>query len=259
MNCNRMVGDSRSALNSAAIELLEPRALFSVDLTASLSLGFPPSGKVLPGGSIIFLLTVSNPGTTTAAGPLTANLSLSPNANGSSPVSLGSVTRRINLKAGVTTSFRVTEKVSGGVAPGTYFGVATVDPGNTFGESDTTNNTARSSNSFQVASKYPNATGNWGGTSSITAGTGKGTTYTITFSISNENQSNGTFSLSGTNHFPDGTTQPFSGTGKLTPAGTFTGATGGSGRVHGKVNGNTITFTFTNRRNSGSGSATLQG
>lgn len=255
MKRSRMFGYSRPALRPAPVESLEQRMLFSVDLTDSVSLVVPASGKVTLGGSVTFSVTVTNAGTSPAAGSLAADLSLSPNPGGSSPVSLGSFNRRINLKSGAKTTFRVTEKVNGGVTPGTYFGVATVDPGNTFAESDTTNNSAVSSNSIQVAPKFPDATGTWAGTSTIMAGSGKGVTYTVTFSITNENQSSGTFAINGTNVFPDGTTSSFGGIGKLTTTGTFTGSTGGSGHVRGKVVGNTITFTFTNRHNSGSGTA----
>lgn len=259
MNRKRMNSDRCHASRFATIESLERRTLFSVDLTDSVSLVVPSSGKVISGGRLTFAVTVVDVGTSAAAGSLTANLGLSSSSDGSLPVSLGSVTRRIKLKAGGKATFRVTEKITGAVAQGTYFGVAVIDPANTFAESNTTNNSAVSSNSVRVSPKYPFATGNWSGTAMITAGSGKGISYGITFTVSAEDQSKGTFLISGTDLFPDNTTKTFAGTGKITPAGTFTTSTGEHSRVVGKLSGSTMTFKFVNKNNSGSGSATLQG
>lgn len=253
-NCNRCL-----ASHFATVESLEQRTLFSVDLADSVSLVAPSSGKVMTGGRLTFAVTVVNDGTSAAAGSLTTNLGLSRSSDGSSPISIGSVTHRVNLKAGAKATFRVTEKITGAVTPGTYFGVAVVDPGNTFAESDTTNNSGVSTNSVQVTPKYPVANGNWAGTATIAAGSGKGVSYGITFTISDEDQSDGAFLISGTDFFPGGITKAFAGSGKLTPAGTFNGSTGSHGHVIGKVSGSTITFKFVNKNNSGSGSATLQG
>lgn len=259
MSRRRTSSDRCRASCLATIESLEQRTLFSVDLTDSVSLVIPSSGKVMTGGRLNFAVTVVNEGTSAAAGSLTTNLGLSHSSDGSSPISLGSVKHRLNLKAGARTTFHVTEKITGAVTPGTYFGVAVVDPANTFAESNTTNNSAVSSSSVQVTPKYPIATGTWTGTATIAAGSGKGVTYGITFTISDVDQSNGTFLISGTDFFPGGITKTFGGSGKFTPAGTFSAATGGHGRAIGKVSGSTISFKFVNKNNSGSGSATLQG
>lgn len=259
MSRRRTSSDRCRASCLATIESLEQRTLFSVDLTDSVSLVIPSSGKVMTGGRLNFAVTVANEGTSAAAGSLTTNLGLSHSSDGSSPISLGSVTHHLNLKAGAQTTFHVTEKITGAVTPGTFFGVAVVDPANTFAESNTANNSAVSSSSVQVTPKYPIARGNWSGTATIAAGSGKGVSYSVIFTISDENQSNGTFLISGTDYFPGNITKTFAGSGKITPAGTFSGATGSHGHVVGKVSGSTMTFKFVNKSNSGSGSATLQG
>ena len=259
MSRRRTCFDRCRASRFATIESLEQRTLFSVDLTDSVSLVIPASGKVTTGGRLNFAVTVVNDGTTAASGSLTTNLGLGSSSDGSSPISLGSVAHHLNLKAGAQTTFQVTEKITGAVTPGTYLGVAVVDPANTFAESNTTNNSAVSSSPVHVTSKYPIAAGTWAGTATIAAGSGKGVSYGVSFTISDEDQSNGSFLISGTDFFPGGITKTFAGSGKFTPAGTFSAATGSHGRAIGKVNGSTITFKFVNKNNSGSGSATLQG
>lgn len=261
MNRNRLPCHRGAASRLAVADSLERRALLAADLTGSVSVVVPASGHVTLGGSVTLSLTVSNAGTSTAAGPLTTNVSLSTNSDGSSPASLGSVTRRINLRAGAHVTLRFTEKLPSDIAPGLYFAVADVDPGNTFAESDTTNNLAVSTTAVQLSPKYAIITGTWAGTSTITAGLDKGLTFDTTFIITSEDQSNGTFAFTGTNTFSNNTTFAFTGTGRLTQAGTYTQSNNGAGGAshgHGKLIGDTLTSVFINLHNSGTGISTLQ-
>lgn len=261
MNRNRTVGRFRQAPRLAVVDGLERRVLFAADLTDSVSIVVRPSQHLTLGGNVTLSVTVSNAGTSTAAGPLATDLSLSANADGSAPDLLGSVTRHINLRAGAHVTLRFTEKLSSTLSPDTYFGVANVDPGNTFAESDTTNNLAVSASAVQVSPKYQIITGTWAGTSTLTTGLDKGLTFDTTFTITSEDQSNGTFAFTGTNTFSNDTSDAFTGTGRLTTAGTYTQSNDGAGgpsHGHGKLIGNTLTSVFINLHSTGTGLSTLQ-
>ena len=234
------------------IEPLENRAYLSVDLTDTVSLLVPKSGHVKVGSAVVFSVQITNQGTTLASGPCAQTLSFSPSADGSAPVALATVTKKIHLKPGAHVNVRVAEKLP----VGTYYGVAVIDPANTFGETNITNNTAVSSNSVIVDTKYPNGMGVWSGTMKIKKGYGKGGTYSTKVNVSNENQTTGTFVCNMTV-----AGYSLSGQGKITPAGAFS-ASGLSilGKVYhlkGKMAGGRLTFTYSSVELVGSGVCTL--
>lgn len=249
----------------AAMEPLESRAYFSVDLATSVSLVVPATAQVKTGSFVTLSVEVLNNGTTTAAGPLEIDPGISPNADGSSLVAFAPVSRHIAIKAGGHATIRLQEKVAFGTTPGTYFGVATVDPGNTFSETDLSNNSAVSSNSVVVVPKYPNLAGNYSGTGAVLRGTGKGLTFTQTSVISSEEPATGRYTITGTNFFAGGLTISFAGTGTVSPTGLVTQTTtdipADATRVthtRGKFAGNVSTYTFVNSSSSGTGSSTLE-
>ena len=253
------------SISLAAIEPLEPRAYFSVDLTDSVSLVVPASAQVKTGSFVTLSVEVFNNGTTTASGPLEFDLGISPNADGSASVSFAPVSRHIALKAGAHTTFRFLEKVPIGTTPTTYFGDASIDPGNTFGESDLTNNSAVSTDSIVVVPKYPNIVGTYTGSDLIKRGFGKGTTDTKTIVSTSEDPATGRYTITGTNFFAGGVTTTYAGTGIVSTTGVFTQTTtdipADSSRVThtvGKIVGNSSTYTFVNAIDSGSGSAVLE-
>jgi hypothetical protein len=235
------------------IESLENRAYLSVDLVDTVSLVVPKSGHVKVGSAVIYSVQIVNQGTTLASGPCAQTLSFSPSADGSAPVTLATVTKNIHLKPGAHVNLRMAEKLP----VGTYFGVVVIDPANTFGETNITNNTAVSSNSVIVDTKYPNGQGIWSGAMKIKKGYGKGGTYSTKVTVTNENQTTGTFTCSMTV-----AGYSLSGQGKISPSGAYT-ASGLSilGKVYhlkGKMKGGSLTFTYSSVELTGSGVCTLQ-
>jgi len=248
-----------------AIEALENRAYLSVDLTDAVSLVVPRSGHIKTGSAVVLSVQVVNGGTTTAAGLLAIDPGISLNADGSSPLAFAEASRRVALKAGAHTTFRFVEKVPFGTTPGTYYGVATVDPNNTFSETNIANNSAVSSNNIIVDPKYPNLVGTWTGTDLVKSGTGKGISFSKTLTITSEDPATGKFAFTGTDHIVF-SNYPLQGQGTITPAGTFTWASTsipvnstGTTHAHGKLVGNTLTFSFSNKIAAGTGSLTLAG
>ncbi len=241
------------------IEALETRGYFSVDLSATVSIASPASHQVKPGQSAGVSIEVFNNGDTTATGRLATALSLSSSADGSSPIPVATMHKNIHVAAGAHVTFKVNTKLSVGFSPGTYFAVATVDPGNTFGESNLANNTATSGNTLTVPNPFPNLLGTWSGPVVVKKGLGKGTVTNQVDTFTSESQTTGAFTLTGTNFLPDGSTLSLAGQGVITTKGVFSDSgfdvpvdTFGEFTGKGKLVGNKLVITpYANALNSG--------
>jgi hypothetical protein len=249
-----------------AIEPLEQRAYFSVDLTGSISVVGPASGSLKPGKPVSVSITVVNDGTTAAVGALQTTVGVSLSADGSSPQSLGSVTKHIKLQAGAQTTFKVNEKVPVGFTPGTYFLTGDIDPGNTFAETNLANNFFVSANTLTVLSPFPNIDGTYSGTATVKKGLDKGLVVSQVITNSNENDATGAYTFAGTNFYANGVTTTYTGIGTVKTNGSFV-ATGsdvpadetGTFRDVGKFVGDKAIGTYVNAVNSGTFSGTLEG
>jgi uncharacterized membrane protein len=246
---------ARGGRSRIAIEVLEQRAYFSVDLTGSISV-VGPGAK--PGGHITIAIQVVNNGTTVATGKLTTDLSASAIAGGAPSFSFPAVAHSIHLEPGAQTTIKVTEKIPSGSMPGAYFVDGDIDPADTFSESNLANNVVASSNTMTVLSLYPDAIGTLDGVLTIKKGADKGLIFTQTIHNTSENFATGIISFTGTSFFPNGTTLSFAGETALKTNGSFT-ATGtdvpedSAGVFHnvGKISGDTSKGTFVNAINSG--------
>ncbi|HWF43842.1 MAG TPA: CARDB domain-containing protein, partial [Candidatus Kapabacteria bacterium] len=85
-------------------------------------------------------VTVTNDGNILAKGNLAVNFGLSATQDGATPASLGSLTKRINLKPGKSTVVHFSVPLALGVATGSQYVVATVDPSNAFLDPNLVNN-----------------------------------------------------------------------------------------------------------------------
>lgn len=92
------------------------------------------------GRRAVVTISVSQDGNVPVTAPLTVQLLASPNADGSGATDLGTVTRRVTVPAGRT--IRLSLPVTLPQTPGTpVFLVAVLDPANTLGDADLSNNT----------------------------------------------------------------------------------------------------------------------
>jgi hypothetical protein len=249
-----------------SIEVLEPRAYFSVDLSGSISFVSPASRQVKPGQSFSVAVEVFNNGDTTAGGKLAINLGISTNADGLSPISEGTITKEIHIAAGGHTIVKLSKKVPVGFTPAAYYGVADIDPGDTFSETNLANNSAVSAAPLTVLSPYPNLIGTWSGTGVVKKGDDKGLIFSHVDIFTSESDTTGAFTYTGTNTFPNGVVSHFSGTGAVTTKGVITdqaesvpASDTGVDHGKGKVTGNKISVTFANALSSGTESLTREG
>lgn len=240
------------------IESLEGRRLFAADLTASISFVSPASHQVKPGQSIGASVEVFNNGDTLAAGKLTTTLAVSTNADGSSSTTEATINKSIHLAPGGHATFHVKAKVPVGFTPGTYYAVADIDPGNTFGESDLTNNLAVSANTTVVLDQFPDLTGTWSGPVIVKKGVGKGPGGTQVDAFTDHDPTTGGFTYTGTNFLLDGQTLTLAGTGTINTKNVFTDSGSdipidslGELTGKGKLTGNKLVIKFANALNSG--------
>lgn len=252
---------SRRLAQPSRIEPLEPRQYFSVDLTAAVTLSAPGSGVIKTGGDVIFSVVVTNDGTTSATGKLLMDLGLSASSSGSSPTSLKARSKKINLAAGASATLTFAEKVPDTLtAPASYYGVADVDPNNTFNESDTSNNTAVSSAAVSVQGKFPDVEGTWTITGTIKKGPGKGSTFSSGADVTSENMTTGVYTFSGT-EMVGGISYAYTGSGKIQPNGAFSSVqtynTGTKLHAKGKINGDALTEKWHEKGYSGTAIGTL--
>jgi CARDB len=184
-----------------------------IDLSDAFTYTGPAAVK--PGQSIVDIITVTNNGNVPAKGPLEIDLSQSTNSDGSDAIQFTTQTVSLNVAPGKTQSFHFPFTIPVTIPPGTYYGVATIDPSNTFNDTDTTNNTTVSQGGLPVLSLYANLVGTLTGPYDFNTGQDKGTTGTLTIVVTDEDNTTG--ELTGTGTTTNGA--DFSFTGTLTPQG----------------------------------------
>ncbi len=180
---------------------------------------------VKPGQTIVDVVSVTNNGNVPARGPLVIDLSATNNSDGSDAVQFASVTVLLNAVPGKTQSFRFPFSIPTTTAPGVYYGVATVDPSNTFNDPNTANNTTVSQTGLNIVSLYPNIVGTFSGPYEFVSGQDKGTTGTLNIVITAEDPTTGELTGAGTSS--NGANFTFTGT--ITPQGAVSLTTGPSG------------------------------
>jgi len=116
-----------------------------------------PTSPVIPaavkhGAALLVPLTVRNAGNIAAAGPISVHLFASADAIASDDdQDLGIVTTSINLKPDAAKALKFRGLIPNSLPAGTYHLITTIDAANQFPESDETNNTVASSNTFTVS------------------------------------------------------------------------------------------------------------
>jgi hypothetical protein len=252
-------GDNVAA-SSSAITVTDP----IIDLSNSVSLVAPASGELQPGKPFTASVDVFNNGNVLASGPLLIDVDVSTSPDGSSPVPIGVLKENLHLAPGANKIFKQTAKVPLGYIPGAYYFVTTVDPADTFHESNTDNNTAVSPTALTVLPPYPVLSGTYSGPEMVKKGPGKGAIVTVQLDFVSESQSNGDIAATGKLIDSKGTST-FSFTGTISTKGVFFGKTSSPttffvATFKGKLVGNTISGTVSNTDgNSGTFSLTLQG
>ena len=136
-------------------------------------------------------VTVLNNGNVPAKGALAINLGFSLASNGASPMTVDTATVKINIGAGKHSVFRFTNTVPVNPISNTYFAIAAVDPGDTFSESDTTNNFAVSPNMLTYIDTFPDAGADDTGTLLVTKGSLAGQSGTSEIDFTSETFTNG--------------------------------------------------------------------
>ena len=121
------------------------------------------------------------------------------NADGSSPTIDLTTSKSINIAAGKHATFRFSTLIPIGFVPGTYFGVADVDANDSFNETDTSNNSAVTTNELTVLDPFANIMNTFTGPFKTTSGFGKGATGTITLDILSESDTTGDVTGTGSN------------------------------------------------------------
>jgi uncharacterized membrane protein len=164
------------------------------------------ASSVKPGKKANVAVTVTNSGNVPAKGSLLIDLAYSVNADGSAAVSDGSISANINIAPNKSKVVKFPKTVPIGTTPGNYYTVTTVDPGNTFSESNVGNNTAVTPTALTVLGLYPDITGSWTGSYRGLTGQDKGETGPIdvdfteddaTGTLSGPGSSDGNFTVAG--------------------------------------------------------------
>lgn len=241
------------------IEQLEARAYFAADLSATVSFASPASHLVKPGQAFGVSVVVTNTGDAAANGSLATTLSVRATSDGALPIPEGTLNKNIHLAPGAHVALKIKTKIPVGFAPGTYFAVANVDPGNTFAESNTANNLAVSAGTLTVLDPFPSLLGTWSGPVVVKKGLGKGTITNQVDTFTSESQTTGAFTVTGTNFLPDGSTLSLAGQGVISTKGVFTDSgfdvpvdTFGEFTGRGKLVGNKLVISpYANALNSG--------
>ena len=162
-----------SGVNTVEAELITA----GVDLVAKLLSTLPSS--ILAGLKGSIKLSITESGTTAAAGAVTVEIQFATDAagdNASTPVNTG---LHVNLKQGATKPFAIKFTYPAGLAAGSYFLVATVVNGaGVPADLDTSNNAAASDAAVTIAPAFVTLNGANLSTTSIRAG--KTATFTLT-------------------------------------------------------------------------------
>jgi hypothetical protein len=139
-------------------------------------------------------VTIFNNGNVMASGVVAIEFEASTSPDGSSPAFVVTEDETIRIAPGKSKSFHNARKTAVGSAPGAFYTVAIVDPGNTFDESNTTNNTAIATVPLTILDPYANLLGTFVGPFDVLKGPDKGLTGTTTWDITAENDTDGHFS-----------------------------------------------------------------
>ena len=145
-----------------------------IDLTGATAITKPANRVITAGQSFSYSVTFTNNGNVPADGPIAFTFGDSLNADGSSPQVLFPGHETPNLAPGASKTYTLTQKVPANFGTGIFYAVVKVDPSNTFGESDTTNNTAVSALPLAIVSALPDVVGHYEFFSTISKGPFKG-------------------------------------------------------------------------------------
>jgi hypothetical protein len=118
-----------------------------VDLSGQFS-AFP--GSATKGKRTKASIAVANSGNVTARGTIPVTLATSTSIDGSNPTTFTTVNAKVSLKPGASKNVKLNFIVPPEVASGQYFVVATLDPSNTLGDKNDTNNTVLSTTVLNV-------------------------------------------------------------------------------------------------------------
>jgi hypothetical protein len=118
-----------------------------IDLSGQFS-AFP--GTATKGKRTKVTINVANAGNTTAKGTMPVMLATSTDASGSDPTTFTTVNAKVSLKANSGRNVKLSFVVPAEVASAQYFIVATLDPANTLGDKNDTNNTVLSTTVLNV-------------------------------------------------------------------------------------------------------------
>ena len=118
-----------------------------VDLSGQFS-AFP--GTATKGKKTKLTINVANAGNTTAKGTLPIALATSTDPSGSDPTTFTTVNAKLSIKANSGKNVKLNVVVPPEVASGQYYIVATLDPSNTLGDKNDTNNTVLSTTVLNV-------------------------------------------------------------------------------------------------------------
>ncbi|CAA9436724.1 MAG: hypothetical protein AVDCRST_MAG64-3842 [uncultured Phycisphaerae bacterium] len=126
------------AVSGAPVNLAQP----FLDLRATVG---RPSGATTPGGAGLVTVNVINDGNVQLTRPVTIRLAASTDASAdpADPV-ITTFTKRLSVKPGATKATPVKFNYPAGLAAGTYFVTATIDPLGEIAETSKSNNTAAS-------------------------------------------------------------------------------------------------------------------
>ena len=203
------------AVSNTTIGVADP----FVDLSDTVSIVGSANSEVLPGKRVGFTLEVFNNGNIPVSGLLTTDVGLTADA-GATVIPFPVTAPHIRILAGGHQLIHVTETVPVGFVPGSYDWDVTVDPADTFNESDTTNNNALSTTPLTVLDPYPDMLGTFTGPDHITHGPSKGATVTIALDFTSESNTTGVLVATGT-LFTGASTSTFSLTGTISTRGVF--------------------------------------
>jgi serralysin len=136
-------GATALAASNAEISLASPLVNLSDSVTVV-------STTVKPGKKAVIAITVANSGNVRAKGRLQIALSASTDPAGANSQILRLASAPIAIAPGAKAVLRLTVPLPAAMVPGAYFITAGIDPNNAFAESNPNDNTATSSDTFNV-------------------------------------------------------------------------------------------------------------
>jgi CARDB len=181
-------GDN-AAISGSTIAITDPFIDLSDSIVRNGKTSVDP-GQTSGGETV----TIFNNGNVMASGVVAIEFEASTSPDGSSPAFVATEDETIRIAPGKSKSFHNARKTAVGSAPGSFYTVAIVDPGNTFDESNTTNNTAIATVPLTILDPYANLLGTFVGPFDVLKGPDKGLTGTTTWDITAENDTDGHFS-----------------------------------------------------------------